>query len=826
MKILIVSSTPWDNTNSFGNTFSNLFEYMEGIEIYNLACRYGISNNTVVKKAVQLTDKAVLKSIYKWRFDPCWEMQDSTAITEINQELSKSARKKRRTIFFIIRDMIWKLGCWKKSKTLNTFLEKVNPDIIYLPIYASPYMCDVQQFIIKKLGVPVVGHISDDVYGYPPNASLLSKWYRTRLRKKLRKLIKTCSYLEVFAQNMKEEYERIFNKHCYLIGKGVQIDDITSIKTSIPQSKPLHFTYTGNIGDDRYKSLVDIGKAINEAFGEDKAVLDIYSATSLTDEMKDAFNQYACVKFHGRINKEEVIKVQQEADFLVHVEGFSSMAIFSARMSFSTKIIDYMMMRKPILAFGPQEVNSIQVLKENQVGLTAISQEELREIMNNILADQVDYERLTENTKQYLLKNRNIIEIQKGIYQRINNLVRKMKVLQINAVYGFKSTGVIVKDIGNTLIHNGGEAYFAYQTTNEFVENGCLIGGKLGWKWHALYARISGKQAYASKLATKKFLKWVDKIQPDIVHFHNLHSNYIHLNTLCDYLAKKNIPVVITMHDCWYFTGKCSHYAAVKCDKWQTTCGNCPLNKAEQPSLFFDCTSKVLQDKTKHLLQLKNLTLVGCSNWIANEAKKSRLQSANIQVVYNGVDTAIFTPHHSEIKKELGIENEFVILGMVDKWYAQQNREIVEKLIASQDEKTKIVIVGCKEEQRQYFGKFDNVIPLGYITDRNRLADIYAAADVFVNLTRADTLPTVNMESICCGTPVITFDCCGSPELVSTECGYVIEEGDCEGLLSRIEDIKRAPLSFDVVKQQRKFDKNECYKKYLSIYKSVRENKK
>ncbi|MBQ8429664.1 MAG: glycosyltransferase [Clostridia bacterium] len=401
-----------------------------------------------------------------------------------------------------------------------------------------------------------------------------------------------------------------------------------------------------------------------------------------------------------------------------------------------------------------------------------------------------------------------------------------MKVLQINAVYGFKSTGVIVKDIADTLEQEGGDAYFAYQMSNQEVKNGFQVGKKLDWKWHALYARIFGKQAYASKRATRKFLKWVDKVSPDIVHFHNLHSNYVNLNMLCDYLAKRKIPVVITMHDCWYFTGKCSHYAAVKCEKWQTTCGNCPLNKSEQPSLFFDVTKKVLKDKTERLLKLKNLTLVGCSEWIANEARKSKLQTANIQVVYNGVDTLIFTPHESGIKKEFGIENDFIILGMADKWYAKQNREIVERLITSQDEKTKIVVVGCKDEQKTYFEGFANVIPLGYVTDRTRLSDIYAAADVFVNLTRADTLPTVNMESICCGTPVITFDCCGSPELVDEDCGYVVKEGDVEGLLAKLENVKRFPLQFDVAAKRKKFDKNECYKKYLDIYKSISENEK
>ena len=401
-----------------------------------------------------------------------------------------------------------------------------------------------------------------------------------------------------------------------------------------------------------------------------------------------------------------------------------------------------------------------------------------------------------------------------------------MKILQINAAYGLTSTGFIVRDIGETLVHNSEEAYFAYQTTNKELENGYLVGNKIDWKLHAVHARLFGKQAYASKCATRKFLKWVDKIKPDVVHFHNLHSNYINLNMLCDHLAKRNIPVVITMHHCWYFTGKCSHYAAVKCGKWQETCGNCPLNKAEQPSLFFDNTSKVLRDRTEHLRKLPNLTLVGCSQWIANEAKKSKLGAADICVVYNGVDTEIFKPHESDIRNELGLEGKFVILGMADKWFAQQNREIVEKLIAAQDENTKIVIVGCREEQMAYFSKFESVVPMGYISDRHRLADVYASSDVFVNLTRADTLPTVNMESICCGTPVITFDCCGSPELVDDECGFIVKEGDSDGLISAIENIKSKPLDFDVQRQHKKFDKNECYKRYLDIYKCVSENVK
>ena len=423
MKILIISSSTWDNANSFGNTFSNLFEGMKKIEVYNIACGHGVFNNNIVKQAIQLTDKSVLKSIYKWGFDPCWEVQESVVMGGMNKELSQTARKKRRTILFMIRDMIWKLGRWKKSKTLTAFLEEIKPDVIYLPIYASPYMCDFQQYIIKKLDIPVVGHISDDVYGYPPKGSLLAKWYRVGLRKKIKKLINTCSYLEVFAKNMQEEYSKLFNKPCYLIGKGILSETVKDINVQAPIGEPMHFVYTGNIGDDRYKALVDIGYAISKGLGRENAVLDIYSTTPLTNQMREAIHGCEAIEFHGGISKKEVMQVQKDADFLVHVEGFSQTAIFSAKMSFSTKIIDYMMMSKAILAYGPQEVNSIQVLKESEVGLTAISSEELETVITNITTNNVDYALLTKNTKKYLLESRDIEKIQAGIYQRMSDIV-------------------------------------------------------------------------------------------------------------------------------------------------------------------------------------------------------------------------------------------------------------------------------------------------------------------------------------------------------------------------------------------------------------------
>lgn len=395
-----------------------------------------------------------------------------------------------------------------------------------------------------------------------------------------------------------------------------------------------------------------------------------------------------------------------------------------------------------------------------------------------------------------------------------------MKVLQINATYGYASTGLIVKDIGKTVIENGYEAFFAYQSTNEKVDNGYCIGNKLDWKMHALLSRVSGKQSYHSKRATYRFLKYLDEIKPEIVHLHNLHSNYIHLNILLDYLAKKDIATVITMHDCWYFTGKCFHYIDFDCDGFKNGCGNCPKRKISPPSWFFDCSEQIFNDRKKHLLSIPRLKIVGCSNWICNEAKKGFLSDADIVAIWNGLDTEIFKPmDKNEFKKKYNCENKFVIMGMANKWLLPRNKELLEKTIEKSKKNELLVIVGCNENNIKYLEKFgDKVKAVGFIADRLELAEYYSMADVFVNPTHADTLPTVNMESICCGTPVVTYDVCGSTELILDGCGAVVPEDDVDGMIKAFKNITAKDCA-SIGKNA--FDRQTSYNKYIDVYEEL-----
>lgn len=400
----------------------------------------------------------------------------------------------------------------------------------------------------------------------------------------------------------------------------------------------------------------------------------------------------------------------------------------------------------------------------------------------------------------------------------------KMKVLQINAKYGYSSTGLIVKDIEEAVIRSGGESYCAYQSCVDAPLNGYKVGNVLDYKLHAFFCRLTGKQAYFSKSATQKLIKYISSVNPDIVHLHNLHSNYIHLNRLLTYLAKRDIATVITLHDCWYFTGKCFHYADVGCERFQNECGACPKKKAPPQSFFLDCSRTVVKDRNRFLSKIPRVTLVGCSQWICNETRKSSLKDMFIKCIYNGVDVDIFKPYNNnELRERYGLNEEcYIVMGMANKWLLSSNQTLLRDVTKILNGKLKLMIVGCNNAQIAYLQQLNtNIIPLGFIQDRKELAKHYSLSNVFVNVTHADTLPTVNMESICCGTPVITFDSCGSPELILEGCGTVVKENDFEEMLFAIKE-EHPSIDENVLKSARKrFSKNECYKEYLELYNNI-----
>lgn len=401
-----------------------------------------------------------------------------------------------------------------------------------------------------------------------------------------------------------------------------------------------------------------------------------------------------------------------------------------------------------------------------------------------------------------------------------------MKVMQINAVYGVGSTGVIVEDIHNLSLKNGIDSYVSYSTTNKNpanIKNGYVIGDNLGKKIHAVLSRIGGKQAYFSTFATKKLIKHIENIKPDIVHLHNLHSNFVNLNLLLDYLGKKDIATVVTLHDCWFFTGGCFHYTAAGCDKWQKACGNCPKKKQDTPALLKDNSAKILADRKKYFGKIKNLTMTGVSDWMTREGEKTIFKGRDTRVIYNGIDTSFFVPTPSDFREKHNLEDKFLILAPANKWFLPINKKTFDYVAENLPEDSVIVMLGCTESQKN--GLPSNVLALDYIRDRDELRKVYSACDIFANCTREESLSLINVEAQGCGTPVVTYRNTGAQETVDNKCSFSVENGNekefFETIMKVKEKGKNALLADCCTRVKSLFDRDKNYLKFINLYDEI-----
>lgn len=397
-----------------------------------------------------------------------------------------------------------------------------------------------------------------------------------------------------------------------------------------------------------------------------------------------------------------------------------------------------------------------------------------------------------------------------------------MKIVQINAVYGIASTGRIVKGIEECARENGMECVAAYSQGTADDAQAFRFGSTAEQKLHALLSRITGLQGYFSQFGTRTLLKRLDEIKPDVVHLHNLHSNNINLKMLLKYLAKNDIATVLTLHDCWFFTGKCCHFTMAGCEQWKTGCGSCPNLKEDNKSYFLDRSRKMLYDKKRWFGQIPRLAVVGVSNWVTNLARESFVLSgaALYRTIHNGIDLDSFYPRKTDLKQKLGLDGKFVVLGLAMGMSKRKGYYDFLQLVKILPEDVKLVLAGLTKEQIERLP--EGIVGIERTHDVSRLAEIYSMADVFVTPTHEDNFPTVNMEALACGTPVITYRTGGSPEALDETCGIVVDCGDIEALKSAIINAKEQSFPSQVcIDRAQQFNREERYLDYIALYKEL-----
>ena len=405
---------------------------------------------------------------------------------------------------------------------------------------------------------------------------------------------------------------------------------------------------------------------------------------------------------------------------------------------------------------------------------------------------------------------------------------RMKKLLQINPVLRTStSTGRIMREIGDMAMSHGWESYVAYSKGRDGMMS-CTsqtvpVGNGPDVAWHGVVTRLTDRHGLASAFVTKNFVRKIESIRPDIVHIHNIHGYFLNYRILFDYLSGAGIPVVWTVHDCWLYTGHCYYYTAADCMKWQTGCGHCPQRGEFPASLFLDRSHRNWEDKRRAFTSMPHseFVIVPVSKWLKEEMGKSFLKDCNFRVIHNGIDTEVFNIQNSEsVKARYGLGNRHVILGVASIWSREKGLDDFLALSGMISSDEVLVLVGVTPEQKASLP--ENVIGITRTDNVHDLAALYSAAEVFANPTYQDNYPTVNLESIACGTPVVTYRTGGSPESVTPATGFVVETGDLKSLLESVRKIEAdGKDSYRTACREyaeKNFRKEDRYAEYIRLY--------
>lgn len=392
----------------------------------------------------------------------------------------------------------------------------------------------------------------------------------------------------------------------------------------------------------------------------------------------------------------------------------------------------------------------------------------------------------------------------------------------INVSCGSGSTGRICTDIAQALEKRGHTVKIAYgrgDVPDQFQKYAVRIATELSVDLDAIKTRLFDSAGFNSKRDTVKFIEWIIKYNPDVIHLHNLHGYYINIKILFNYLKTCGKKILWTLHDCWSFTGHSAYCDAINCTRWEKDCFRCPQTRS-YPCTLVDRSKRNLTLKKKTFTNIENLTIVTPSQWLKNMVGRSFLKDYPVKVIHNGINREIFIYRDSNLRKKYDLKDKLVVMSVAASWDQMKGLNDYLELSNVLEDNIKMVLIGLTKHQLRTISP--NIIGIQRTSNQIELAEWYSVADVFLNLTYCDTYPTVNIEAISCGTPVVTYNTGGSPESMYGY-GVVINKGDKEkvrDVLTNWKMIKKkiSPISRPTLDS---LDRNNCLEPYIRLFEKI-----
>lgn len=396
-----------------------------------------------------------------------------------------------------------------------------------------------------------------------------------------------------------------------------------------------------------------------------------------------------------------------------------------------------------------------------------------------------------------------------------------MKLVSINTVCN-GSTGKIMGSISREARNDGFEVFCIYGRRKGYIDIPCKkIGGPFSFLYHVFITTIFDAHGHGSYFKTKELVRELKKINPDIIHLHNIHGYYINYKILFYYLRNEYQGKIFwTLHDCLPMTGHCAYFDYIHCDRWKMGCHDCPNKKKYPISLVFDRSKKNYEEKKK-LFADPRITIITPSIWLQDIVSKSFLKICNVKTINNGIDLEIFKPKKDEtIYDKYNIpKDKKVILGVASIWEKRKGFDDFLSLADKISDEYVIVLVGLNDRQTKEVENYRNIIPIKRTENQVDLATLYSLSYCLLNPTYEDNYPTVNIEALACHTRVVCYDTGGCVEQAKNRNVYLIKKQGKE------ENIKNILKTIYSLKEYQEYD-TSIYSDKLFAKKIIEEYRK
>lgn len=394
-----------------------------------------------------------------------------------------------------------------------------------------------------------------------------------------------------------------------------------------------------------------------------------------------------------------------------------------------------------------------------------------------------------------------------------------MKALFINETCGRGSHGQICTSLMDILHSQGDVTRIAYgrgTAPKAYRANSIQIGSKFGVYLHAIGSRLFDNTGFYSGHATQKLICQIKEFDPDIIHLHNIHGYYIHIGVLFRYLSNCGKKVIWTLHDSWAYTGHCTCSDYIGCEKWKTGCASCPQKHNYPASVFLDRSAKNYEVKKRLFTSVEGLHLVVPSEWMKSNVEESFLKKYPVTVIRSGIDLTVFHPTESSFRAVHHLEGKRILLAVANAWSSRKGLDTLNKLADVLDDGTYLVLVGNLRKERVH----KRILTIDHTSNQLELAEIYAAADVYLNLSYEESQGLTTIEALACGTPAVVSNRTAIPESVDASCGVVVDVNSMESVLKGIEKAMLIKPE-NCVHFASFYGKRECFMNYIALYQEV-----